>query len=455
MDTAAAALCRRVQGCPPLFIAQRENMKKNIRLLALIYLLMVVSFAWGYAVMAFHVFPFDIIQPIIYNVTVFFTKSHKGTVKDIILYDHQEQKNEFSFSGFRVVDTNFHDDGYLLISRYSKEHSQPIIELFDIPSKEVIFTWIPDIDKIFEMAPTYVGQGYNTKMAYCAQHPFLMENGDLLITNCSGPIVRINRCGNPLWAIDRKFHHSIEIDVNGNIIIAVSIGRNATDEYGIRQNLDGIVVISPSGSIIKEYQIRDILMNNGYEGLIYGVGRFELERYHLNDAQPFPGKPESYGLLLSMRNLSSVALFRPQTGKIAWLKTGPWLNQHDINYIGNGEYSIFSNNWVRGIDTILSGHSEIYLFNPSTGQIKKPFSKILDSLKVNTREQGRTKILNNGDAFIEETFRDRILRISPHSVRWEYVNGITENTTGALHWTRYLERGSINLDWLKEDISCN
>jgi len=50
---------------------------------------------------------------------------------------------------------------------------------------------------------------------------------------------------------------------------------------------------------------------------------------------------------------------------------------------------------------------------------------------------GRSRILPNGDLYIEETDSQRILRISTDKVRWVYVNA-RGDITGALHWSRYI-----------------
>ena len=84
----------------------------------------------------------------------------------------------------------------------------------------------------------------------------------------------------------------------------------------------------------------------------------------MNDAQPLPDKEVNNGVLVSIRNLSSVLLFVPA---IEWLQTSPWLNQQDVNYLDYELYSVFGINVVRGPEKILGGHSEIYLFNSVTG----------------------------------------------------------------------------------------
>lgn len=425
-------------------------MGKLIRTLALAYLLALVFFVWGFAAVRFQVFPYGVVEPMVAEIAAFFAESHQEKITDIVRFDHQERRNQFDFGGFKRVDQDFTDDGYLLISRYSKVHSQTIVELFDIATEQVLHTWIPDLGAIFSMTPNHAG-GVNTRMAYRSQHPLLMANGDLIISSGEGPLVRINACGKPVWAIDRHFHHSIEQDAAGNLVVPVVVAEGP-DDNDIPVRDDGFALVSPDGKVIAEFAMGRMLLDNGYQGLVYGVGVFETDRYHLNDVQPLPGLEASEGVLLSIRNLSSVALFVPATGKIEWLQTGPWLNQHDVNALGEGRFSVFGNDLVRGPEKIINDqHSEIYIYTPATGEIETPYSSVLKETNMHTPYEGRVKILGNGDAFIEETNRDRMLRISRDRVRWEYVSGITDSTTGALHWSRYLDRDSLAPDWLESN----
>ncbi len=420
---------------------------------AIYYLLGVVFFGWGFASAVFQFFPYPQLKATIAEIKAFFDGSLHKDVKDIVQLDHQESRSEFNFSGLKITDKSFQDNGYFLLSRYSKQHGQTIVELFDISANKAVHTWVPDLGAIFKMTPKNA-DGVNTKMAYRSQHPLLMDNGDLLIGSGEGPLARIDRCGKPVWAIDRHFHHSIELDAAGNIV-APTVLAGDTKKANLDVREEGFAIISGQGKILAEYSAHDLLVENGYRGLVYGVGVFETDRYHLNDAQPLRGKVAADGVLLSIRNLSTVARFTPATGKIEWLQTGPWLNQHDVSELGDGQYAVFGNNLVRGPEKIIGdGHSEVYRFTPGTGQFPTPYSAILKQAGMRTNYEGRADILDNNDVFIEETNRNRLLRVSSTGIRWEYVNGITPTTTGALHWSRYLKRASVATEWMK-GLSCN
>jgi hypothetical protein len=74
--------------------------------------------------------------------------------------------------------------------------------------------------------------------------------------------------------------------------------------------------------------------------------------------------------------------------------------------------------------------------------------------KIATGSSGRLKLLTNGDAYIEESDKSRIIRISKDKVRWEYVNAVSPDTVGAVHWTRYVSQDDIDLQW-KDNLACD
>ena len=418
-------------------------------------------FLWGFSARYFDVFPNNQLSAVFKEVNDYLTfkDGPSKSTKDKILLDHQERRTRYDFSGFRLRDPDFQDTGYLLISRYSKKHGQVIVELFSIADRSVLHTWIPPLSEIFKRTPEFRG-GANTPESYRAQHPLLLDDGGLVFTSGEGPMVRIDACGNLVWIIDRQFHHTIELDHLGNIVSPIVIeGKKPKTVLPIRN--DGIAIVSLDGQIIAEYPITDILLDNGYRGLIYGVGTFEIDRIHLNDAQPILKASEMANIgdiALSSRHLSAVALLQPQSGKITWLKTGPWLSQHDINALGDGRYSIFGNDIVR-IDKrravlVERGKSDVYIFNPLDNSVTRPYSDMMAKERIATETSGRSKILANGDVYIEESDYSRLIRISRNTVRWEYVNSLSPETVGALHWSRYISHDEMDLTW-RETLICN
>lgn len=437
-----------------------------LRKIASLYILILFIFFWGFSTAYFHIFPWNIIDKSFKEIEEYLTfqDGNKKSLAEKILFKHQEFKTKFQDGGFIVRDKAFVDKGFLLISRFSRKHDQTIIELFDIANKKNQHTWIPDLDAIFEITPKH-RTGINTRMAYRSQHPLLLENGDIIMTSGEGPLVRISPDGNPVWAIDMRFHHSIELDSNGNIVALLAM-INTNNAIPFRD--DVIAIVNPDGKLLKIYSISQALIDDGYRGLLYGVGNFELDRIHLNDAQPInrPINDIAVGdIAWSSRHLSTVGLFRPSTGKIVWIQVGPWLAQHDINMLMDGRFSIFGNDigrinptdplikdydidlepWINSTKT-----SEIYIFDPASKKVTTPYSQMMFKYNIRSKYSGRARILNNGDVCIEETDKSRILRISTDKVRWEFINKQSETALGALHWSRYLYENEVNLSWKKE-----
>ena len=389
-----------------------------------------------------------------------FKDGPKKSATEKIQLHHQEYGTKYTISGLHLRDEQFEDDGYLLISAFSKKYKQVIVELLSLKDNRVLHRWVPPVAEILEQTPNFT-TGPNTLKGYRSMHPLLLDDGGLIFHSGAGPMVRIDACNSIVWVLNHRFHHSIELNHEGNIVACSKIdGDGPNTALPIRD--DAIAIISPDGEVIVEYSITKLLLDHGYEWLIYGIGQFEKNRIHLNDAHPIltDNKDAKVGdVLISSRHLSTVALLDPQSGSIKWLKTGPWLNQHDINQLPDGSYSIFGNDIVRGYNKtgnryVYNGRSEIYIYDPHADSVGKPYSSLMEKERIKSPTQGRSKILPNGDLYIEQTDYSRILRLSTDEVRWEYVNAVSENTVGALHWTRYISGEEIDLSWL-ENISCN
>lgn len=439
---------------------------------ALLYLVALLFFVWGVAAGTYKIFPWKQMYAVSKEISEFlnFDSGVTKTTIEKITLQPLERKTEFDFSGFRVRDSSFQDDGYLLTSEFKGKEKGTIFRLFSIADEKTIHIWEPPFEAILanspkfnsgDLAPNDGGKvRSNEKERFRPQHPFVDKNGGLYFIVDQGPFVKIDTCGELDWVIDRQFHHSLELDLSGNFLAPIVIEEK---KPWLVQNYrdDGFAVISTDGRILEESSVTDILLENGYRGLVYGVGKVEEDRIHLNDAQPIiesKGIAKTGDIALSLRNLSTVLLFRPQSREIVWLKTGPWLSQHDINMLDDGNYSVFGNDIIRilkeKMKLIKEDSSEIYIFDPLEKTVETPFTEIMNKERIASKTRGRLKILSNGDAYIEQTNASRLIRISTDAVRWELVNGITDDTVGELNWSRYIPKDEIDLSWL-DGLPCN
>lgn len=375
----------------------------------------------------------------------------------------QPQKLSFdAYFGLKIRRTDIEETGTLLISGFSAVHGVSTVYLYDMRSKTVLHEWVPPVESINKV--TSYHDGVNVKLNYRTQHPLLLENGDLVFTSGEGPLVRINACSELAWTVNRHFHHSVERSGDGYLyvphVIATPQDPGSVTTEGhlvgpIRE--DGFAKVSMDGEIVKEWSVKDILERHGYFALLYGVGPFEIDRFHLNDVEPIRESDEYVqkgDLVLSIRNLSTVLLYRPATDEIVWLQTGPWLNQHDVDYQGDGLFTVFGNDSLRGATAknFLRGYSTIWQYDQKTGEAKPYLS--LEHVGIKSESQGLHRILENGDVFIEEQNVGKLHRVAPDGLVWSYVNGRGDGIIGQLHWSRYLTAEEAVFPWLRK-LSCN
>ncbi len=364
----------------------------------------------------------------------------------------KERKIDKSFYSY----DDFTDNGFLLVSGYNLKNKTSNVILFSIKDEKILHTWQPPINKIHEGSKNFTSE-YNLKKNYRMQHPLLLKNGDLIFSSGEGPLVKIDKCSNYIWSNNRHFHHSIE-EYNEKLIIApMVLNDNLGKNYPIL-NHGFALVNKEDGSIKKKFSIFKILEDNNKIGLLYGVGEFEYDRIHLNDAEVII-KSDKFvqrgDIMLSSKHLSTVFLYRPKNNSIIWLKTGPWLNQHDVDYLGDGKFSIFGNdtfryNKVDAHDVFLSQNNKIYIYDLNNDEIKTIYEKTMAEIKTPT--QGLHEILDNGDVFIEDTDNFRLTRLSDKNKRWDYFNYLGENKIGSIHWSRYLNEEN-KFEWMN-NINC-
>ena len=65
------------------------------------------------------------------------------------------------------------------------------------------------------------------------QHPLLMDNGDLVFSSGEGPLVKIDKCSNLKWSVNRHFHHSIELYNENSIITPIVLDNSLNKPYPI------------------------------------------------------------------------------------------------------------------------------------------------------------------------------------------------------------------------------
>lgn len=332
--------------------------------------------------------------------------------------------------------------GYLLVSTISSSNQLAEIKLVDLHNRQVIQKWQPEINQLTLK--------HTSKFNLRLTHPILFNND--LLTIGDGILYRINPKSQVVWQNDGNFHHSIELDSENALWVCGTLNRSAEGNT-FQSNIwdDGIFKIDvKSGKTILKKSIYEILIANGRKNILFNTGPLTEDLIHLNDIQPALSTTKHWqkgDLLISMRNRSTIFLYRPSTNKIIWLKTGPWNFQHDCDFVGDYKIGIFGNDVVdfNGQTYLLNGHNNQYIYDFTTDQISTPYTKMFQKGKIKTLTEGRSRILPDGQLFVEETNNGRILFGDRNGVNGIYVNRLDKEHIGALGWSRYYTTEEYNL----------
>ena len=333
------------------------------------------------------------------------------------------------------------DEGYLLLSSYNANKEQATVQLIQINTQKTLHEWVPDIDLLNELniLSEKYSADFTTTSNFRLMHP-LPVNGTRLVFNNSSGLYGMNLCGENDMFVDGTFHHSNELDHEGNIWVP-SVKYPHSFERLSEFRDDAIAKISPSGDVLFTKSVAEILVENGYQGLFATSN--DDDPIHINDIQPALSDSNFWrkgDLLMSLRNPSTVLLYRPSTNKVLWLKTGPWMNQHDISFVDDHTISVFGNNVIdnRGTIRLFYGQNSVYFYDFKTNEVSEPYREIMKEMEVKTITEGLGTPLSGGDLFIDESNEGRILRVSADEVKWEFVRRIDEESLAMSSWSRYL-----------------
>jgi hypothetical protein len=97
-------------------------------------------------------------------------------------------------------------------------------------------------------------------------------------------------------------------------------------------------------------------------------------------------------VLISLRSLSAIAMLDPESGKVVWAARGPWLAQHDAQFLPNGRLLVFDNLGApRG--------SRVLEYDPQTQALPWSYSGE-NAEPFFTSERGMSQRLPNGNTLI-------------------------------------------------------
>jgi hypothetical protein len=328
------------------------------------------------------------------------------------------------------------------------------IRLID-PSGAVIHHWPISYNDVWPESPHLPDQprDWNSEL----HGALLMPDGDVIFTFQYAGLVRMNRCGAVVWRLPRQTHHVFSVDADGNLWVPdrkrreEAVGRYAKVPAPFEEEY--VIQVSPAGEVLAEFSILDLIYRSRLEGLLFANGAHDSKLLvplsgdfmHLNDVDVL--LPESApefpmftagDLLLSLRNLNLLMVVDPQSRRVKWTRTGPFLRQHDPDFLPDGRIAVFDNRRDGGGERRFGG-SRIIAVDPHSVAGDRTLYGARPGEDFYTDTKGDHQPLENGNHLVSESDRGHAFEIAPDgTVVWSWVNRWRDGSVGKItQATRY------------------
>lgn len=251
----------------------------------------------------------------------------------------------------------------------------------------------------------------------------VMPNGDLLAIFEGIGMVKLDRDSNVIWANQGRYHHDIFVGEDGRITTLSRWWRTKHKRFPLEGAIeeDYVAFLSPDGKEIKRISILSALLDSDYSSVL-AKARKKGDFLHTNTVEVMDGRfAERHpmfaagNVLISIRELNTVAMLDPEQEKIVWTLSGLWSVQHQPTILDDGRMLVFDNLGAAGKSRVLELDPITQeVFWSYTGTPQQPlFSKVI----------GSSQRLANGNTLITESTQSRALEVTREGdMVWEYYN---------------------------------
>jgi len=245
-------------------------------------------------------------------------------------------------------------------------------------------------------------------------------------------LIRVDRDSRLQWAFHGHVHHDFDVADDGTIYaLGQGVRAEPPPEFSMLRGPmldDRVFVISPEGVLLDDVPIFESFARSPYKDLVQrlaGDMRYDKGDYlHSNnldiispaDAERFP-LVRAGQLLISFREISTIAALDAPVRRITWALPGAWHHQHDPDFLEDGRILLFDNqgDWDRG------GHTRVIEVDPLTGGVLWQYPGATGA-RLSSGIRGDQQRLPNGNTLINEQTRGRLLEVTREGETvWEYL----------------------------------
>ena len=452
----------------------KKRVFKKISLLLILSLVAIASFAYGIFSATSQNTPFKIIRA---GHSKIFSKSESGPIRKgvwrvarnnarspEISKEQQEAINKIStlpyLKGYNLapdVDNVTIYDERLAYNglNFIVTGDEPKASLMDMKGN-VLHEWRKDFEDVW---PKLIDLGGRPEHNEYWQHAEVLNNGDVLAVFAQFGLIKLDKNSNLLWAYKGRCHHDLFVAENGNVYVLTRKEKKKVnlrlESQSVRPRIfdDFITILNPEGKELRSISIVDCFLNSVYASLLEHVKVGAVDILHTNTMRLIDGKLvdthpmfKKGHLLMSMREIHTIAVVDPVQEKVTWALTGMWKYQHEPRLLENGNLLLFDN---RGNN----GKSKILEFDPLTQEVVWSYQGE-PAEEFYSKIAGKCERLPNGNTLITESTNGRVFEVtSEGKIVWEFINPerAGENNELIAVLCNVVRLGPDQFDWLELD----
>ena len=398
--------------------------------LVMVFCLFVLSFIAGATAYAYKVFPYTYLRNAYTAVNILYQMEVVREGLPYFLWAPAVHDGK----GVTIYDRTAAFPGLTLIMSTDAQEAR----LVDMEG-ETVHRWARRFSEVWKN-PTHLSKPLGDDYVFwrAAQ---VFPNGDLLViyvgegsTPWGYGLAKLDKDSNVIWTYSAQVHHDLTVGPDGRIYTLVhemvQKPNALAPDIPLPYIDDFLVVLSPDGKELERVSILEALAKSDYPGVLPQIAASAAgkgDAIHTNAVELVRKRTSSGGLtfepgqvIISMRNLSSIALLDLKTKRVEWLIHGGWQVQHDPDLLENGHIMLFDN---RG-NLAGGGASRILEFDPATGAEVWQYTGS-DEAPFYSPWRGRQQKLPNGNLLITESSGGRLFEVTPDKkIVWEYVTPV-------------------------------
>lgn len=288
----------------------------------------------------------------------------------------------------------------------------------------VLHRWSYPFEEAFPDAPP-PPEGESLPYRAYFRRCHLDRDGRLLAIFEGYGMIALDRDSNLLWAHAGGEHHDADVLPDGRILTLARTAHLLERIHPTQPVLEDFVsVLSAEGveeqriSVLEAFERSDfahLLERCADSGdLLHTNSVTRLDGSHVDALPTFAAG----NLLISCREIDTIAVLDPATATIVWAATGAWKAQHDPTLLDSGHILLFDNH---GDDSGF-GASRVLELDPTSGAIVWQFGGS-EAAPIFSGTCGTTQRLPNGNTLLTESEDGRALEVDRDgAIVWEYVS---------------------------------